>query len=302
MLGREHFCSYSQALCRSASSLGGQPPDKTSASRRSKGVGWARSLAALGLLLSGRMINDVNAQAAASCEDIAVLPHEITLRHASDASSEQIDTHIFQRFFTYQMPNPAEPRSSVIQTRFDPRKGVHGEHESLGGTNDLLLRLKASLKAAEVDYVTQSMKVTLLEEESGRVVVDGASVFDDARSVHLDSLEISSSKSYSIKYEFFEKNDGVLDLQDKTISAAHIGATACNRPFVVQELVIVSQDLMKHRVSTYLDANLHSRDSVIGLNLWEHDIKDLSSKCDFKDLDNQRVDLKSGEQGLYCSR
>ena len=59
---------------------------------------------------------------------------------------------------------------------------------------------------------------------------------------------------------------------------------------------------MKHRVSTYLDANLHSRDSVIGLNLWEHDIKDLSSKCDFKDLDNQRVDLKSGEQGLYCSR
>jgi hypothetical protein len=58
-----------------------------------------------------------------------VLPHEITLRHASDARAEEIDTHTFLRFFTYQMPYDEEPQTNMIKTRFDPSKGVHGEHE-----------------------------------------------------------------------------------------------------------------------------------------------------------------------------
>lgn len=45
--------------------------------------------------------------------------------------------------------------------------------------------------------------MSVIEEESKRVIVDGSTEDADERSVHLDSIELSSSRSYIIKYEFF---------------------------------------------------------------------------------------------------
>ena len=50
------------------------------------------------------------------------------------------------------------------------------------------------------------MRVSVIEELSGKVIIDGSSNINDERRVHLDSIEISSDKAYIIKYEFFEKN------------------------------------------------------------------------------------------------
>jgi len=78
------------------------------------------------------------------------------------------------------------------------------------------------------------MRVRVQEEQSGkRVIIDGSSEDSDQRSVHLDSIELSSSKSYVIQYEFFEKNVGVKSYEDLSVSGAHMGATSCSKAFVV---------------------------------------------------------------------
>jgi hypothetical protein len=85
-----------------------------------------------------------------------------------------------------------------------------------------------------MDEISQSMRVSVAEEHSGkRVVIDGSTDDNDERSVHLDSIELSSSKSYIIKYEFFEKNVGIRSYEDMSVSGAHMGATSCSKPFVV---------------------------------------------------------------------
>jgi len=88
----------------------------------------------------------------------------------------------------------------MVQTRFNPTKGVHGAHEAVNRDRDLVLRLRASLRSADMDEITQSMKVSVVEEKSGRVIVEGSTEENDERSVHLDSLELSSSQSYLLKY------------------------------------------------------------------------------------------------------
>ena len=77
------------------------------------------------------------------------------------------------------------------------------------------------------------MRVSVTEEATGIVVVDGSTEDNDERSVHLDSIDISSAKSYIIKYEFFQKNVGMRSFEDKTISSGHLGASGCTKPFVV---------------------------------------------------------------------
>ena len=52
------------------------------------------------------------------------------------------------------------------------------------------------------------MRVSVIEEKTGRVIIDGSSNINDERRVHLDSIEVSSDKAYLIKYEFFEKRYG----------------------------------------------------------------------------------------------
>jgi hypothetical protein len=77
------------------------------------------------------------------------------------------------------------------------------------------------------------MKVSVIEESSGKIIVDGSTEDSDERNVHLDSIDISSSQAYIIKYNFYEKNVGLKSYEDKTISAAHMGASSCSKPFVV---------------------------------------------------------------------
>lgn len=47
------------------------------------------------------------------------------------------------------------------------------------------------------------MRVTVLEEQGEKVVIDASTEDHDERSVHLDSIALESTKVYIIKYEFF---------------------------------------------------------------------------------------------------
>jgi len=88
------------------------------------------------------------------------------------------------------------------------------------------------------------MRVSVMEEETGKVVVEANSADHDERSIHLDAVELRSSKVYQIKYEFFEKNQGLGNVEDTAVSSGHMGASACSKPHVVAELVIASKNLI----------------------------------------------------------
>ena len=136
------------------------------------------------------------------------------------------------------------------------------------------------------------MRVSIIEEETKRVVVDGSTEDADERSVHLDSIHISSKLTYIIKYEFFEKSPVMGSTHHKTIAGSHMGSVSCTKPFVVQELAIISKDLLRERAKNHLSHQ----------DKQEHDISALTQKCDFSMLDNSNVDLQRGENGLYCQK
>lgn len=145
-----------------------------------------------------------------------------------------------------------------------------------------------------MDHTQQSMRVTLMEEEGGRVLADGSTEDHDERSVHLDSISLTPAQAYVLKYEFFQKNSAVGE-EAEGISSAHMGASACSRPFVVAELVVASKSLLQKRVEAY-KGNEHDWKAALP----EKDIGQL--KCDFATLDNTAQDLQHGERGLYCDR
>jgi hypothetical protein len=96
----------------------------------------------------------------------------------------------------------------VVKTRFDPSAALApGElakrRESEAGAKDLVLRLRASLRSAGMDSTQQGMRVSVTDEHSGQIIVDGSTEDSDERRVHLDSVDIASDRFYVIKYEFF---------------------------------------------------------------------------------------------------
>jgi len=96
------------------------------------------------------------------------------------------------------------------------------------------------------------MRVSVIEEESKRVVVDGSTEDSDERNVHLDSIHISSKHTYVIQYEFFEKSPVRGTFVHRAIAGSHMGSVSCSKPFVVQELVIISKELLRSRVKQHL--------------------------------------------------
>lgn len=48
--------------------------------------------------------------------------------------------------------------------------------------------------------------------------------------------------------------------EDRMVSGSHMGAIACSKPFVVQELVIISKDLLRLRAKQHAKARLPSGD------------------------------------------
>jgi hypothetical protein len=240
------------------------------------------------------------------CDDVALQPHTLPLTYARDSAevSELLDIHTFTKFFTYQMPNATEADTNIVQTRFDPRAGP-GAREQGGqsGRKDLVLRLRASLRAAGMDSTQQGMRVSVTDEQSGQVVVDGTTEDSDERQVHLDSLLIASDRAYIIKYEFFQKSVGLRSFDDKIeqASAGHMGATACTKPFVVQELVIAAQELIVRRAKQYQS----SRSTLPSDNTYgpeEHELSMITERCQFSTLNNTDATLEHGEAGLYCPR
>lgn len=136
------------------------------------------------------------------------------------------------------------------------------------------------------------MRVSVIEEESKRVIVDGSTEDADERNIHLDSIHLSSKHTYIIQYEFFEKSPVRGSFVKRTIAGSHMGSIGCSKPFVVQELVIISKELLRTRAKQHL----------AHLDKYEHDISQLPVKCDLKMLDNTNIDLQRGENGLYCQR
>jgi tRNA isopentenyl-2-thiomethyl-A-37 hydroxylase MiaE len=152
-----------------------------------------------------------------------------------------------------------------------------------------------------MDNTDQAMRVKLIDEETGNVVVDGSTEDHDERNVHLDSIDVSSRKTYQVVYEFYEKNVGIRSFEDKTISGGHMGAMSCSKPFVAQELAIVSKDLIAARARRYKDMK-QSAAKDDKKQVEEKDISHLGEYCDFKTLDNAAVTLDRGESGLYCDK
>jgi hypothetical protein len=79
-----------------------------------------------------------------------------------------------------------------------------------------------------MDSLDQGMKISVREEDTGRVIVEGSSEDDDERTVYLDSTELSSEKAYVLQYEFFEKSVTLEHEDDILVSGGHMGAMACD--------------------------------------------------------------------------
>jgi len=218
---------------------------------------------------------------------------------AEDEGPGLLDIHTFSRFFTHDFPKGdiEKPKMNEISTRFAPKNLFDAS-----GNRDLILRLRATLRSANMDQVDQSMKVSVIEEKSGQVVLDGTTEDHDERSVHLDSVELSSSLAYIIKYEFFEKNVGLKSFEDKLVSGAHMGASSCSKPFIVQELVIASKELLVRRANKYHELRDKQNPNEHSKIPKEHDLQDFHKFCDFSRFNNSALDLKQGESGLYCPR
>jgi len=83
------------------------------------------------------------------CEDVVLPSRHIALTNARDSkeANKLLDIHTFTKFFTYQLPTPENSDTNMVKTRFDPRPNHSGE-----SGNDLVLRLRASLRSADMDH------------------------------------------------------------------------------------------------------------------------------------------------------
>lgn len=69
------------------------------------------------------------------------------------------DIHVFNRFFTYQLPHDARPKTNIVATKFKPSSAHWRVKDKQGkarqfehsGEEDLLLRLRATFNAAKMD-------------------------------------------------------------------------------------------------------------------------------------------------------
>ena len=101
------------------------------------------------------------------CDDVALLPRDMTYTLARDSREKLLDIHTHQKFFTYQIPTVEDSRMNIVTQRFAPKN--HSEELGLSshGSNDVVLRLRSQMKAANMDHLDQGMKVSVTEEESG---------------------------------------------------------------------------------------------------------------------------------------
>jgi len=80
-----------------------------------------------------------------------------------------------------------------------------------------------------------------------------------------------------------------------------MGASACSKPFVVQELVIASKDLIRDRATQYKQKGANNG-GIPQDHKPEYDITSLKKHCNFELMNNTKEDLKHGEDGVYCQR
>ena len=59
-----------------------------------------------------------------------------------------------------------------------------------------------------------------------------------------------------------------------------MGASACSKPFVVQELVIATKDLITKRVRNYREKRDDNPEGTL-YAVKEHDLADMHKSCDF---------------------
>ena len=54
------------------------------------------------------------------CKDMSILPTELMVTESRDHAGNHTDIHMFNRFFTYQVPHDGRPAPNVVSTRFRP--------------------------------------------------------------------------------------------------------------------------------------------------------------------------------------
>ena len=61
-------------------------------------------MSAMALLACSMLYNSSLVSAKQVCEDVAFMPHEIMATRALETPNNFTDVHLFQRYFTYQVP------------------------------------------------------------------------------------------------------------------------------------------------------------------------------------------------------
>ena len=161
----------------------------------------------MALLACSMIYNSALVSAKQVCEDVAFMPHEVMTTKALESANNFTDVHIFQRYFTYQVPDERTLGfDQTMQMKFKPneapwKKGSGSSYNSYGG--DLIMRLRAEFRSAYMDTIDQAMVVEVIEEGTNRVIAKASTVEDDERALRLDSTEMSSDKSYIFRYHFY---------------------------------------------------------------------------------------------------
>lgn len=91
------------------------------------------------------------------------------------------------------------------------------------------------------------MRVSLIEQESGSILIDATSIDDNEGVARLDYTSLSYDTMYVLKYEFFEQQivSSNSELSQTQFSTSN---TECKLPFILQELLIIDSQLAKSRI------------------------------------------------------
>ena len=136
------------------------------------------------------------------------------------------------------------------------------------------------------------MRVTILEEHSGSIIIDGTTLdFGDQGYVSLDTDELKDNTDYVLRYDLYDTQLHSASASDDEAAFAQRSMTnvRCKHPFITQELMVVDRRLLKHRIAEANQFADKAKDfSVSGLR-----------NCDFQSINNS-YDSSSFQESMYC--
>lgn len=103
--------------------------------------------------------------------------------------------------------------------------------------------------------------------------------------VEMDYLELQAGRDYKLVYEFFDK-EITAKTHEMEEDTTQMSNTACSEPFITEELLVISKNLMKERIQSYVQEQ----------NKDEKSIEEFSP--DFESLDNEK-DKESFDRSVF---